>query len=114
MAEVLAAPIAAPARPRNASLVGAFMFAHFTHHVSNSMLTPLLPAMRDGFGLTYPQAGLLVSAFSLSQGLSQAPIGILADRIGSRTVISAGLFLTALSMVLIGLAPEYWMLLIFL
>jgi len=112
MADTLVAR--APPRTRNTSLVGAFMFAHFTHHVSNSMLTPLLPVIRDGFALSYAQAGLLVSAYSLSQGLSQAPIGVLADRIGSRTVIIAGLFLTALCMLLIGVAGEYWQLLLFL
>jgi FSR family fosmidomycin resistance protein-like MFS transporter len=111
MAEALAAPAPVASKPRNVSLVGAFMFAHFTHHVSNSMLTPLLPVIRDSFGLSYPAAGALVSAFSLSSGLSQPPIGVLADRIGSRTVITAGLFLTALCMILIGVAGEYWQLL---
>ena len=114
MAEALAAPTPVSARPRNVFLVGAFMFAHFTHHVSNSMLTPLLPVIRDSFALSYPAAGALVSAFSISGGLSQAPIGVLADRIGSRTVITAGLFLTALFMVFIGTAGDYWQLLLLL
>jgi predicted MFS family arabinose efflux permease len=83
MARAVAAPAPPVAQPRNAFLVGAFMFAHFTHHVSNSMLTPLLPVIRDSFALTYPQSGLLVSAFSLSQGFSQAPIGILAPACSS-------------------------------
>ncbi|MPZ13277.1 MAG: MFS transporter [Chloroflexi bacterium] len=105
---------AAPTSVRRKSLVGTFMFAHFTHHVSNSMLTPLLPVIRDGLSLNYVQSGFLVSAFSVSQGLSQAPIGVLADRFGGRTVLVLGFVATALCMVLIGLAGEYWQLLVFL
>ena len=88
------------------------MFAHFTHHVSNSLLTPLLPVIRDSLSLSYTHSGFLVSAFTVSQGFSQAPIGMLADRFTSRTVIILGLFATALCMALVGLAGEYWQLLL--
>lgn len=101
-------------RSRERGVVAAFMFGHFTHHVTNTLLTPLLPVIRNSFGLTYTQSGFLVSAYSVSQGFSQAPIGALADRIGSRTVVVGGLFGTALFCFLIGLAGEYWHLLAFL
>jgi FSR family fosmidomycin resistance protein-like MFS transporter len=87
------------------------MFGHFTHHVSNALLAPLQPLIRDDFGLSYAQAGLLVSAFTVSQGLSQAPIGLLADRIGSRAVITCGLIITGALTFLIGLSGSYWHLL---
>jgi len=83
------------------------MFGHFTHHVTNTLLSPLLPLIRDSLGLSYTQAGFLVSAFSVTGGLSQAPIGALADRIGSRTVVTAGLLLSAGFCFLIGLAGGY-------
>jgi MFS family permease len=92
---------------REKLLVAAFMFGHFTHHVTNTLLTPLLPLIRDGFNLTYAQSGLLVSAFSVSQGLSQAPIGALADRVGSRSVVSVGLILTGVACFAIGLAADF-------
>jgi MFS family permease len=103
--ESAAAPTTASLRDR--MLVAAFMFGHFTHHVTNALLTPLLPLIRDGFGLSYAQSGFLVSAFTLSQGLSQAPIGVLADRVGSRSVVTVGLILSALLCFLIGLAADY-------
>lgn len=117
MAETVVAtsvPSTAPRSTGNAWLVVAFMFGHFTHHVSNTLLAPLMPLIRDAFTLTYAQSGLLVSAFSLSLGLSQAPVGLLADRIGSRTVITAGLILTGLLTFAIGLSGEYWLLLVLL
>lgn len=103
-----------PPAPKRAApaVVGAFMFGHFTHHVTNSLLAPLLPLIRDSFTLSYAQSGFLVSAFSVSGGLSQAPIGALADRIGSRTVVTVGLMGSALLCFVIGLVDAYWQLLV--
>ncbi len=99
---------------REKPLVSAFMFGHFTHHVATTLLTPLLPMIRDSFGLSYAQSGFLVSAFSVSQGLSQAPIGVLADRVGSRPVVTVGLIGTGVVCFLIGLAMDYGQLLLLL
>jgi FSR family fosmidomycin resistance protein-like MFS transporter len=112
MAQAVAISSSAPAETRSPALVGAFMFGHFTHHVTNTLLSPLLPLIRDSFGLSYAQSGFLVSAFSVTGGLSQAPIGALADRVGSRTVMTAGLLVSALFCFLIGLAGGYWQLLL--
>jgi MFS family permease len=96
---------------RGRLLLGGFTAAHFSHHVSNSLLTPLLPVIRDTFALSYAQSGLLVSAFSLSLGLSNAPIGVLADKVGSRPVIVWGLILTGLISAAVSFSTEYWHLL---
>src|SRR6266571_209616 len=79
---------------RGRTLLAGITAAHFSHHVSTGLLNPLLPFIRDSFALSYAQSGLLVSAFSLSLGLSNAPIGVLADRVGSRPIIVVGLLLT--------------------
>jgi MFS family permease len=106
------APVASSVREK--LLVGAFMFGHFTHHVTNTLLEPLLPLIRDSFGLSYAQSGFLVSAFSVSQGLSQAPVGAMADRVGSRPVMTIGLILTGAMCFTIGLAGDYVQLLLLL
>lgn len=100
--------------PRGRTIVGAFAAAHFAQHVSTSLLNPLLPLVRDAFFLSYAQSGVAVSAYSLSLGLSNAPMGALADRVGSRRVIAAGLVLTGLATVAIGLAGSYPQLLVLL
>jgi MFS family permease len=113
----------APVRPteelslrsrRGRVLLGTITAAHFAHHTSNSLLNPLLPLIRDTFALTYTQSGFAVSAYSLSLGLSNGPIGLLADRIGSRKVIVAGLVLTGLVSVALAQAGDYAQLLILL
>ncbi len=96
---------------RGRVILTGFTTAHFTHHISNSLLNPLLPFIRDAFGLTYGQAGWLVSAFSMSLGFSNAPIGMLADRYGARRVVVFGLFLTGVVSLAVGRAGGYWPLL---
>jgi MFS family permease len=96
---------------RGRVILAGFTTAHFSHHVSNSLLNPLLPFIRDSFNLTYGQSGWLVSAFAVSMGFSNAPNGMLADRFGSRMVVIVGLFLTAIIAVVVGMAQSYWQLL---
>jgi MFS transporter, FSR family, fosmidomycin resistance protein len=97
---------------RARGLLAGFTAAHFTHHVSNSLINPLLPLMRDSFALSYAQSGFLVSAFSLSLGLSNPPAGVLADRVGSRVVAVGGLVLTGIVSAALALSGAYWQLLL--
>jgi FSR family fosmidomycin resistance protein-like MFS transporter len=99
---------------RGRLLLSTITAAHFAHHTSNSLLNPLLPLIRDTFALTYAQSGFAVSAYALSLGLSNGPIGLLADRIGSRTVIVVGLVLTGLVSVALAQAADYGQLLVLL
>jgi MFS family permease len=96
------------------ALLVAFSVAHFAHHVTNSLLSALLPFIRDAFGLSYTEAGFAVSAYTIASGVTNAPLGVLADRVGARRVIVWGLVLIGLSSVAIGLSGEYWQLLAFL
>ena len=57
--------------------------------------------------MSYAQSGLAVSAFALSLGLSNGPLGVLADRIGSRRVVVGGLVLTGLASLALGLVGDY-------
>ncbi len=90
------------------------MLAHFSHHLLAALLIPLLPFIRDDFALDYTQAGWVVSAFTLSYGISQLPAGWLADRIGPCVVITIGISGVALSGFLVGLSSTYIMMVIFL
>jgi len=91
-----------------------FVLAHFAHHLLSALLVPLLPFIRDDFALDYTQAGWVVSAFTLSYGVSHLPAGWLADRIGSRILITIGISGVALSGLLVGLSPTYIMMIVFL
>jgi len=95
-------------------LLPLFMLAHFGHHLINSLPVPLLPMIRRDFGLDYTQSGLLISAFTLSYGLSQIPAGWLADRVGPRVLITIGISGVALAGMMVGLSQGYLGIILFL
>jgi FSR family fosmidomycin resistance protein-like MFS transporter len=72
-------------------LIPQFVLAHFSHHVATGVLIPILPLLRESFGLNYFQSGVLVSAFSISYGIGQIPMAMLADRFSPRAIILVGL-----------------------
>ncbi len=96
---------------RGRTLLATVTSAHFAHHVTNSLLTPLLPLIRDAFTLSYAESGLLVSAYGISIGGSNMPMGALADRIGSKPVIVIGLIGTGLLSLALAATGAYWQLL---
>jgi len=99
--------------PRTTSFLGLlplFVLAHFAHHLLTALPVPLLPMIRSGFGLTYTQSGLLVSAFSLSYGLAQLPAGWLADRIGRRILVTLSICGVAVAGLVVGLSQAYLLL----
>ncbi len=95
-------------------LVPLFMLAHFSHHLINALLQPLLPFIRDDFKIDYIQTGFVFSAFTLAYGVSQLPAGWLADRVGPRLLLLVGTVGVAVVGLAVGLSPNYTVMLIFL
>lgn len=89
------------------------MIAHLAHHLLTSLPTPLLPFIRDDFGLDYTRSGLVVSAFGIAYGIGQLPAGFLADRVGPRKVITVGICGVAVVGILVGLSQTFTMMLVF-
>jgi MFS transporter, FSR family, fosmidomycin resistance protein len=84
-----------------------FVLAHFGHHMGTATLFPLLPMIRDDFGLDYFQSGVLISAFSLTYGFAQLPIAAVAERVGKRRVLALGLAGTGLGCLAAALSGSY-------
>jgi FSR family fosmidomycin resistance protein-like MFS transporter len=88
----------------------SFIFAHFAHHVGTGGLAPLLPLIRDDFGLDYARSGLLLSAYGLALGFAQLPISALADRMSKRLMIAIGLLGVGLLGIVIAFTTDFWQL----
>jgi len=95
-------------------LLPLFVIAHFAHHLMMALLSPLLPFIRSDLALSYTQVGGLLFAYNISYGISQLPAGWAADRLGPRIILTAGVTGVALAGLLIGLAPNYVVLALFL
>ncbi len=88
--------------------IALFIGAHFAHHLLTALVVPLLPYIRDGFELSYAQAGIVVSAFTLSYGFAQLPPGWLADRVGRARLITVGIAGVAAAGAVAGVTTSYW------
>jgi FSR family fosmidomycin resistance protein-like MFS transporter len=86
------------------SLVG---LAHGVSHFFHMILAPLFPWLKEAFGLSYAELGLLMSAFFVVSGIGQALSGFVVDKIGARAVLFFGISCLALSAVVLAIAPNY-------
>lgn len=86
-------------------LVGAFGAGAFS--VLRMGLPALTPALRDAYGLTLSQVGLLLSAVAVGVMATLVPWGVLADRIGERPVMALGLAGTSAALAGAALAPGW-------
>lgn len=67
----------------------------------------LLPTLMRDLDLDNSQAGSLLSAYFITYGLVQVPIGYVADRFGSRRVMLASLLLFSIGVFLIPFSTSY-------
>jgi len=84
---------------------------HFIHDIYTSFLAPLLPFLIEKFSLSLTQAGFLSTAMQIP-ALMNPHIGKLADRVSVRYFIIIAPAFTAVPMSLLGVAPNYGILLI--
>lgn len=85
--------------------------AHFFHDVYTAFLAPILPLLIDKLGINLFQAGIL-SVFQRIPTLFNPLIGILAENVQARYFIIITPAVTAISMSLIGVAPNFALLVI--
>lgn len=101
-------------RPFISGIVPLFVVAHFGHHGVGAMMRPLLPMIRSDLGLNLTQAGYIMSAFTLTNGLIQLPAGWLADRLGARLMVLLSITGVAVAGFFIGFSNSFTSLVIFL
>lgn len=97
---------------QDAQIIGLVSFAHLLSHLYMLALPPLFPQLRNDFNVGYVELGLTITAYAVTTGLLQTPVGFLVNRIGGQRVLAAGLFLNALCIALAGLATDYWQLVV--
>ena len=71
------------------TILPMYVFAHAAHHFLTALPMPLLPFIRNEFGLNYTQAAYVTSAFAIAGGAAQLPAGWLADRFGRKRIVAA-------------------------
>src|SRR5712671_4667703 len=111
MVDVLAAPQQAKADNALRTLT-AISIAHWLSHFHLFVLPMLFPFLKQQLGVGYIELGFALTVFGLVSGLTQAPIGYLADHIGARKVLLIGLCLGGFALIMLGLHLSYTSLLL--
>src|ERR1700744_5304494 len=112
MADILATPQqAAPsdqaAKDEQFRTLGAISVAHWVSHFHIFVLPMLFPFLKQQLGVGYVELGFALTVFAVVSGLTQAPIGYLADHLGARKVLLAGLCLGGGALIALGLHLSY-------
>jgi MFS family permease len=111
MADILAAP--QQAAPRRAEkdeqlrTLGAISVAHWVSHFHIFTLPMLFPFLKQQLNVGYVELGFALTVFAVTSGLTQAPIGYLADHIGARKILLMGLCLGGAALIVLGLHLSY-------
>ena len=106
MVDVLAAPQQAKADSSLRTLV-AISIAHWVSHFHLFVLPMLFPFLKEQLGVGYIELGFALTVFGVVSGLTQAPIGYLADHIGARKVLLIGLTVGGLALIMLGMHLSY-------
>jgi MFS family permease len=106
MVDVLAAPQQAKT---DASLrtLATVSTAHWVSHFHMFVPAMLFPFLKQQLGVDYIELGFALTVFAVTSGLTQAPIGYLADHIGARKVLLMGLTLGGCALIMLGLHLSY-------
>ena len=106
MVDVLAAPQQAKTDSSLRTLA-AISTAHWVSHFHMFVLPMLFPFLKNQLGVGYIELGFALTVFAVISGLTQAPMGYLADHIGARKVLLMGLTLGGFALIMLGLHLSY-------
>ena len=94
----------------DAAVIGLVGLAHGLSHYCQLLLAPLFPWLKDAFGVSYAQLGLLLTLFFVVSCGVQTLSGFLVDRHGPRPILFAGLALLAAAAFGFAASTGWWML----
>ncbi len=109
----MASPTPEPSPPRSYRfLLIVCCGLGFASYVTAYMRIPVVPLFAQDLGAGAIMVGFINSAFLLTSGVFSFPFGLLADRLGRKLVVSAGLIISLVTSVLLAVSITPWHLLV--
>src|SRR5450432_1482359 len=106
MVDILAAPQQAKGDAALRTL-GLVSMAHWVSHFHMLVLAMLFPFLKQQLGVGYIELGFALTVCAVISGLTQAPMGYLADHIGARKILLIGLTVGGFALIMLGLHLSY-------
>jgi predicted MFS family arabinose efflux permease len=107
MMQVDGGAAAAPGRRHWVPSYVATVIAMMAIQASSLGFSPLIPFMKDAWGMSYSQLGTFTGVYGLVALLMSVPAGLLAKRFGEKKVLWLGMLLAAAGLASVGFANTY-------
>jgi MFS transporter, Spinster family, sphingosine-1-phosphate transporter len=96
-----------PFNYEQARLLAVLALINFVNFADRQVLNPLVPLLRQHFGVTDTQLGSLQWVLLLVLAFASIPSGFLADRFNEPKIISVGVLFWSVAAIASGLAPTF-------
>lgn len=86
--------------------------SHFLNDMIQSVVPSIYPMLKDEFGLSFAQIGLITLVFQMTSSILQPFTGFYADRHPRPYSLSVGMCFTLVGLLLLAFASDFWMILV--
>src|ERR1041384_6505310 len=89
------------------SIILALSFSHFLNDMIQSLVPALYPMLKDSYGLSFAQIGVITLTMQAVSSLLQPAVGFVADHRPQPYSLAAGMALTLIGLLLLAHAGSY-------
>ena len=91
----------------SARILASLSFCHLLNDLMQSLLPSIYPMLKQTFGLSFRQIGLITLVSQITASLLQPVIGVYTDRRPQPHSLAAGMTFTLAGMMLLGFGPSF-------
>src|SRR5258706_10866108 len=92
------------------SIILALSFSHFLNDTMQSLVPALYPMLKDTYGLSFAQVGLIAATMMMTSALLQPVVGLYADYRPQSYSLSVGMGASLIGLLLLANADSFPML----
>lgn len=94
------------------TILFAMGFCHLLNDMIQSVIPAMYPVLKDNFGFTFAQIGIITLVFQLTSSVFQPFVGQYADRRPQPYSLSAGMCFTLTGLLLLAFASNFFLILL--
>jgi FSR family fosmidomycin resistance protein-like MFS transporter len=94
------------------SIILALGFSHFLNDTMQSLVPALYPMLKDSYGLSFAQIGLITLTMQITSSMLQPVVGLVADHRPQPYSLALGMGVTLVGLLLLAHAAGFWWLLL--